>query len=81
MSRCDTADHGASHPTPSPALSLKRKSELMLMLQCDYYPDGCLWVVRCRSCLTPVPPGRAAIIVRFMLLESPRGTKGERRSR
>lgn len=30
-----------------------RKSELMPMLQCDYYPDGCLWVVRCRSCLTP----------------------------
>lgn len=24
--------------------------ELMPKLQCDYYPDGCLWYVRCRHC-------------------------------
>ncbi len=29
------------------------KSDLIPMLQCDYYPDGCLWVVRCTSCRTP----------------------------
>ncbi|MDR4473633.1 MAG: hypothetical protein R3B11_02975 [Nitrospira sp.] len=26
--------------------------ELMLKLQCDYYPDGCLWFVSCGSCRT-----------------------------
>jgi len=22
------------------------------ILNCDYYPDGCLWLVRCESCQT-----------------------------
>jgi hypothetical protein len=26
--------------------------ELKPKLQCDYYPDGCLWYVRCGSCQT-----------------------------
>lgn len=26
--------------------------ELMPELQCDYYPDGCLWLVRCGNCRT-----------------------------
>lgn len=24
--------------------------ELQPRLQCDYYPDGCLWLVRCEGC-------------------------------
>lgn len=24
--------------------------ELRPRLQCDYYPDGCLWLVRCEHC-------------------------------
>jgi hypothetical protein len=24
--------------------------ELEPALQCDYYPDGCLWLVRCSAC-------------------------------
>ena len=23
---------------------------LVPMLHCDYYPDGCLWMVRCDAC-------------------------------
>ncbi|MCS6316363.1 MAG: hypothetical protein H8K05_00995 [Nitrospira sp.] len=26
--------------------------ELMPKLQCDYYPDGCLWFARCGHCQT-----------------------------
>ncbi len=28
------------------------KSDLIPMLQCDYYPDGCLWTVCCGECRT-----------------------------
>lgn len=24
--------------------------DLAPLLQCDYYPDGCLWLARCRLC-------------------------------
>ncbi len=24
--------------------------ELVPLFQCDYYPDGCLWLVRCETC-------------------------------
>lgn len=26
--------------------------ELKPELRCDYYPDGCLWLVRCKQCET-----------------------------
>lgn len=35
------------HQLPCPTCG---SHELMPKLQCDYYPDGCLWFVRCRQC-------------------------------
>ena len=35
------------HQLPCPTC---QAHELMPKLQCDYYPDGCLWVVRCGHC-------------------------------
>lgn len=40
------------HQLPCPTCG---KCDLIPMLQCDYYPDGCLWVVRCTSCRTLYP--------------------------
>lgn len=37
------------HQLPCPACGAH---ELMPKLQCDYYPDGCLWFVSCGSCQT-----------------------------
>ena len=37
------------HQLPRPTCG---NHELVPMLQCDYYPDGCLWLVRCETCLT-----------------------------
>lgn len=37
------------HHLPCPSCG---KSELMPLLQCDYYPDGCLWTVCCGECQT-----------------------------
>ncbi|UVT18254.1 MAG: hypothetical protein H8K03_22200 (plasmid) [Nitrospira sp.] len=37
------------HELPCPACGVH---ELVPMLQCDYYPDGCLWIVRCLACRT-----------------------------
>lgn len=35
------------HELPCPACG---RHELVPMLQCDCYPDGCLWMVRCHTC-------------------------------
>ena len=35
------------HELPCPTCG---SHELVPMLQCDYYPDGCLWMVRCNAC-------------------------------
>jgi len=37
------------HQLPCPTCG---SHELIPMLQCDYYPDGCLWLVRCEHCET-----------------------------
>jgi hypothetical protein len=36
------------HHLPCPTCGSR---ELMPVLQCDYYPDGCLWFIRCAHCL------------------------------
>lgn len=35
------------HKLPCPTCG---SHELAPALQCDYYPDGCLWLVRCQGC-------------------------------
>jgi hypothetical protein len=35
------------HGLPCPTCG---SHELVPTLQCDYYPDGCLWLVRCERC-------------------------------
>lgn len=35
------------HKLPCPTCG---SHELVPALQCDYYPDGCLWIVRCETC-------------------------------
>lgn len=35
------------HQLPCPACG---RHDLVPMLLCDYYPDGCLWLARCDSC-------------------------------
>ena len=35
------------HELPCPTCG---SHELVSMLQCDCYPDGCLWMVRCHAC-------------------------------
>ena len=35
------------HQLPCPTCG---SHDLVPMLQCDYYPDGCLWLVRCERC-------------------------------
>lgn len=35
------------HQLPCPTCG---SHELMPKLQCDYYPDGCLWFVHCSHC-------------------------------
>lgn len=37
------------HQLPCPTCG---SHSLVPMLQCDYYPDGCLWVVHCDCCQT-----------------------------
>lgn len=37
------------HQLPCPTCGCR---ELVPILQCDYYPDGCLWLARCDSCRT-----------------------------
>lgn len=37
------------HQLPCPICG---SHELIPMLQCDYYPDGCLWLVCCEHCET-----------------------------
>ena len=37
------------HELPCPACG---GHGLVPILQCDYYPDGCLWIVRCHACRT-----------------------------
>jgi len=37
------------HQLPCPTCS---RHELIPMLQCDHYPDGCLWLILCETWLT-----------------------------
>lgn len=41
--------HVQLHQLPCPTCG---SHELAPMLQCDYYPDGCLWLVHCDACQT-----------------------------
>lgn len=37
------------HQLPCPSCG---RHELAPQFQCDYYPDGCLWLVSCGACRT-----------------------------